>query len=317
MHRTFSHARTTHVISSSRTQSRDRTNRDRDGNPVITPNPGYRTPAVHTSRSRTVRRALTLAVVTALSSTLPLIAAPALASADPAGAPATLSTMSGESRPGLAVVHPAASPDEWSPHSPEKWAFRGGQVIQTERGDEPDGPRRPYEYAIVDTGPELGSMHYRASVRIDEPVTRDDRDVVLIFNYRSPTRYNYVHLSQDNTIYPHNGIFRVDDADRERLDDQWDGEKGAPPAIDDRGWHDIRLDHHAPSGRIEVRVDGAREPLMTATDTTFQGGRIGFGSFDNYGRVRDVTAVGTRADSSTGDSHDPVDTSVDHRGPGG
>ena len=27
---------------------------------------------------------------------------------------------------------------------------------------------------------------------------------------------------------------------------------------------------------------------MTATDTTFAGGRVGFGSFDNYGRVRDV-----------------------------
>ena len=41
-------------------------------------------------------------------------------------------------------------------------------------------------------------------------------------------------------------------------------------------------------------VDGCREPLMTATDTAFAGGRVGFGSFDNYGRVRDVFVVGVR-----------------------
>ena len=41
-------------------------------------------------------------------------------------------------------------------------------------------------------------------------------------------------------------------------------------------------------------VDGRREPLITATDTTFSGGRVGFGSFDNYGRVRDVLVAGVR-----------------------
>ncbi len=38
---------------------------------------------------------------------------------------------------------------------------------------------------------------------------------------------------------------------------------------------------------------------MTATDTTFSGGRLGFGSFDNFGRTRHVRAVGSRADTAT------------------
>ncbi|GAA1200568.1 hypothetical protein [Prauserella alba] len=197
-------------------------------------------------------------------------------------------------RNGFTVVRPEPTRRDWAPLHPDKWTFADGQVIQTDRGDPPEGPRRPFEYAIVDAGPELGSVRYRAAVRIDEPVTRNDRDVVLIFNYRSPTSFYYVHLSQDNTIYAHNGIFKVDDADRERIDDQWDGERGAPPTIDDRAWHDVRLDYHAPSGRIAVHVDGSPKPLMTARDTTFSGGRIGFGSFDNYGRIRDVTAAGIR-----------------------
>lgn len=197
--------------------------------------------------------------------------------------------------PGFAVVKPHATDRDWDPLTPEKWTFADGQVVMTQRGEAPQGPRRPFEYAIVEKGPELHSVSYRAEVRIDEPVTRNDRDVILVFNYQSPTRFYYAHLSQDNTIYPHNGIFVVDDADRQRIDDQWNGTTGAPAAIDDTDWHDVRLDYHAPSGQIAVFVDDASEPLMTATDTSFSGGRVGFGSFDNYGRIRDVTVTGTKA----------------------
>lgn len=207
--------------------------------------------------------------------------------------------LSGRSGWGLAVVAPPASPRAWDPLTDDKWAFdrRHREVVLTEPGTAPPGPRRPFEYAVVTAGPELESLSYRAEVRLDEDVSVSNRDVVLIWNYQSPTRFYYAHLSQDNTIYPHNGIFVVDDADRRRIDDQWTGTVGAPPAVDDADWHDVRLDYDARSGRVAVRVDGVREPLMTATDTTFSGGRVGFGSFDNYGRVRDVAVVGVRSRS--------------------
>jgi hypothetical protein len=231
---------------------------------------------MHMSRKRTA------AIVGALVSVVVgLMAAPAGASGTDSGSP-------------IEIVVPRA-PQHWDPLTDSKWELSGGQAVMTERGTAPPGPRRPFEYAVVTKGPELGSLSYRAEVRIDEPVTRNDRDVVLIWNYQSPTRFYYAHLSQDNTIYPHNGIFVVDDADRRRIDDQWNGtDLGAPPAIDDTDWHDVRLDYAARTGRIAVYVDGSREPLMTATDTAFAGGRVGFGSFDNYGRVRDVFVVGVR-----------------------
>jgi hypothetical protein len=199
----------------------------------------------------------------------------------------------GAATPAEVRVVAAPSPDHWDPLTDSKWAFTDGQVVMTERGTAPPGPRRPFEYAVVTKGPELGSLSYRAEVRIDEPVTRNDRDVILIWNYQSPTRFYYAHLSQDNTIYPHNGIFVVDDADRRRIDDQWTGTVGATPAIDDTDWHDVRLDYDAGTGEIAVYVDSAGEPLMTATDTTYAGGRVGFGSFDNYGRAKHVKVVGT------------------------
>lgn len=208
---------------------------------------------------------------------------PAVASAPAAGGRRT------------AVVVPRARAADWTPVTPAKWAYAGRDVVLVERGDPPAGPRRPFEYATVARGPALGSFHLTAEVRIDEPVERDDRDVVLVWNHTSPTRFHYAHLSQDNTIYPHNGIFRVDDADRVRIDDQWDGAVGAPPAIDDTDWHRVLLSVDVRTGRIAVRLDGAREPLLTATDRTFTGGRIGFGSFDNHGRVRGLVALGTVA----------------------
>ncbi len=196
-----------------------------------------------------------------------------------------------------ALVVPAASPRHWDPLTDDKWELRGGQVVLTEPGVAPAGPRRPFEYAIVTKGPELSSIAIGAQVRIDEAVPVSNRDVIIVWNYQSPTRFHYAHLSTDNTIYPHNGIFVVNDADRLRIDDQWDPvtSRGAAPAITDAEWHDVVVTHDTRSGRIAVHVDGAREPLMTATDTTLTHGRFGFGSFDNFGRARHVSVVGTAA----------------------
>ncbi|TYL45401.1 hypothetical protein FXB39_18820 [Nocardioides sp. BGMRC 2183] len=202
--------------------------------------------------------------------------------------------------PPIAVVRAPAAPQHWDPLTDALWSFERGQVALTAPGTNPGGPRRPFEYAVVTKGPELSSLVLAAQVRIDEVVAVDNRDVVVIWNYQSPTRFYYAHLSQDNTIYPHNGIFVVDDADRRRIDDQWNGvDEGAPPAIDDTDWHDVRITYQATTGAIAVYVDDRRTPLMTATDTTFSGGRIGFGSFDNFGRARHVRAVGATASADT------------------
>jgi hypothetical protein len=98
------------------------------------------------------------------------------------------------------------------------------------------------------------------------------------------------------TIYPHNGIFKVNNADRERIDHQWNGRsRGTNPAITDAAWHRVRVVHLPATGEIAVYVDGHRDPLLTAKDTTFGSGRVGFGSFDNVGRLRHLTVAGTPA----------------------
>lgn len=185
----------------------------------------------------------------------------------------------------------------WAPVSAEKWQFPGAAAILAEAGAARPGPRRPFEYALLSTGPGFGSAQIDGTVRIDTPVAARDRDVIILFGYRSDLEFYYVHLSADNTSYPHNGIFVVHNADRRRIDDQWNEARseGAPPAIADGEWHRVRVVHCADSGEIAVYVDGSHTPLMTAIDTTFGSGRVGFGSFDNIGRLRDLTVTGTAA----------------------
>ena len=197
--------------------------------------------------------------------------------------------------PGNTRVTNAMKATDWAPVTPSKWQFPGDQVILAEPGVARPGPRRPFEYAVLTKGPAFGNVQIDAEVRLDTPVEITNRDVILVFGYRSDTQFYYAHLSSDNTIYPHNGIFKVDDADRLRIEDQWTGFHGAPPAISDAEWHRVRVVRCAASGETAVYVDGSNHPLMTAVDKRFDSGRVGFGSFDNIGRLRDLTVTGTAA----------------------
>jgi hypothetical protein len=194
---------------------------------------------------------------------------------------------------GTTQVGDATGAESWAPVTPAKWQFPGDEVILAEAGVQRPGPRRPFEYAVLTKGPAFESVRIDAEVRIDTPVEITNRDVIIVFGYRSDTEFYYAHLSTDNTIYPHNGIFVVNNADRVRIEDQWIGHLGALPAIDDTDWHRVRVVHCADSGEIAVYMDGSPFPLMTAVDNTFDSGRVGFGSFDNIGRLRDLTVTGT------------------------
>lgn len=195
---------------------------------------------------------------------------------------------------GGAHVSGTARAADWAPVTPSKWRFEDGQVILAEAGTERPGPRRPYEYAVLTKGPAFASERIDADVRIDTPTDVSNRDVIIVFGYRSDTRFYYAHLSQDSSIYPHNGIFVVNNADRLRLDDQWDAvrSRGAPPAISDMNWHHVTIVRCAASGETAVYLDHSANPLFTAVDTTFGSGRVGFGSFDNTGRVRNLRVTG-------------------------
>jgi hypothetical protein len=122
------------------------------------------------------------------------------------------------------------------------------------------------ECDVLQTGPEYGH-----------------RDLCLFFGFESPHQFYYAHLATTPDRNAHN-LFRVANAPRAHL---------APVAAAgvDWGrdeWHRVRIERRCGPGTIRVFWDGAAEPILTATDRTFAWGRVGFGSFDDSGRIANV-----------------------------
>ena len=178
-------------------------------------------------------------------------------------------------------------PAGWVYEDSTLWTLTADTLSLIKPGGQTFGIRRPGALATVANTGHVSSFQMRASVASSQDTTVVGRDLILVFGYRSEQEFYYAHLSNDNTIMPHNGIFLVDHADRRRIDDQ--GVAGQPEErLTDTRWHNVRLERDADGGQIRVFMDDMRRPLLTATDTTFASGAIGFGSFDDTGSIRNV-----------------------------
>ena len=193
----------------------------------------------------------------------------------------------------LVTVRPTLAPQslekDWTLDGTGHWAIREALLALVTAG-KPGGPiRRPSALAIVN-GPDLTDTTFEVQVRSTAalPPVTPRRDALLVVAYQSPTRFYYVHLSAARDDV-HNGIFLVNDADRRRIDSRSD----VTPLVDQE-WHSARLVRTVATGRLEVYVDKRAEPIMIATDTTLEWGRVGVGSFDDTAEFRQVVVTGTK-----------------------
>lgn len=166
------------------------------------------------------------------------------------------------------------------------WAVHGN-VLTLEKAGVPGGPiRRPAALAILKSDP-FTDLTFKVEMRSTAPVDLDVRDVQLIFGYQSPSEFYYVHLSKiTNDV--HNGIFLVNKADRERIDNPT-----VPAKFTDQAWHRVRLERRIADGSARVFFDDEPKPILEATDKTFLWGRVGVGSFDETGEFRAFDLRGT------------------------
>jgi len=121
------------------------------------------------------------------------------------------------------------------------------------------------------------------------------RDMCLFFGHVSPSRYYYVHLAPAPDENAHN-VFLVDDAPRRNLADVFP----AGMQWKDGTWHRVRLERRG--ANVRVFVDGAQRPTVEADDATLGRGRLGFGSFDDSGMIRNVKIWAPRASDQRGAS---------------
>ena len=128
---------------------------------------------------------------------------------------------------------------DWYLAVPGDWAVvenNGNRVLRLDKAG-PVGakPRRPVKMALWKPGC-VGSFELEVRVKRD-PILQTEGDVLVIFGFQDKLHFYYAHLSSDDgNVAVHNGIFRVNGGDRERI-----AGVGASPVLPDENWHRIRV----------------------------------------------------------------------------
>ena len=127
------------------------------------------------------------------------------------------------------------------------------------------------------------------------------QDGCLFFGFQDPQHYYYVHMAVAADANAHN-VFIVNDAARKNIAKETT--KGI--TWKEGEWHKVRLARDTKTGSVEVFFDDLTKPVMRATDKTFAKGRIGFGSFDDMVRVRNIRITGAEPTKEAADFFHPI-----------
>ena len=109
------------------------------------------------------------------------------------------------------------------------------------------------------------------------------RDMCVYFGFQDSTRFYYVHLASIADPVAHT-IHIVNDLPGKSIaTERTDGIRWM-----DGYWHHIRLERFSRNGAVKMYFDDMETPIMVANDKTFQFGYVGFGSFDDSGKIDNV-----------------------------
>jgi hypothetical protein len=194
---------------------------------------------------------------------------------------------------------------DWSLAVPGDWKIvedHGNHALRLGKaGPVGANPRRPVKFALWKPGC-VASFELEARVKRD-PIQQTEGDVLIIFGFQDKLHFYYAHLSSDDgNVAVHNGLFRVNGGDRERI-----AGTGARPVLSDEAWHLIRVTRDTQSGAIKLFVDHEAEPRFEVTDRTHAYGLIGVGSFDNTGEFDDIRLTGTASTECRADRLQTLD----------
>jgi len=109
------------------------------------------------------------------------------------------------------------------------------------------------------------------------------RDMCFFYGYQGPSKFYYTHIATKPDDHAHN-CFIVNDAPRTKFAKEVNDGVNWGLGI----WHHVRIERKASDGAVRVFFDDMEKPIMTAEDKTFGAGAIGFGSFDDTGKIANI-----------------------------
>ena len=173
---------------------------------------------------------------------------------------------------------------KWKVPNANEWVYRDGTLIMLAARPQEANPRYPIQYALLE-GREFESFNLECEVK------RDSLSLILVYNWKDASHFNYAHLSVDSPEKQivHNGIFHVYGSDRSRISKGIGA--GSLPTTE---WTKVKMTYDSKSGRIIVEVGGQKYPSLDAVDVSLTSGKIGLGSFFETAQFRNlkVTSAG-------------------------
>jgi hypothetical protein len=107
------------------------------------------------------------------------------------------------------------------------------------------------------------------------------RDMCVFWAFQDPSHFYYAHIGYIPDVVAHN-IFMVNNQPRAAVtSNRNDGVDWG-----NNTWKHIKVERM--NGTVKVYFEDMRNPVLEATDTTFVKGRIGFGSFDESGKIDNI-----------------------------
>jgi hypothetical protein len=183
----------------------------------------------------------------------------------------------------------AGNPTDWT-HADEGGGFlQYGGVGYTPPN--PPIPESFTSFALV-SGIKFGSFVLEVELMQRNPQQDiPQRDLCIVFDINSDTEYYYAHIAEGHTDRWHD-IHIIDNAPRRPITVTNNG--GIKWGINQ--WHKFRLVRDALLGTIEVYMDDdLTTPILSANDTTFSEGYVGFATHQDSGRVRNLKVWGDSA----------------------
>ncbi|HEX7863080.1 MAG TPA: hypothetical protein VF773_22315 [Verrucomicrobiae bacterium] len=119
------------------------------------------------------------------------------------------------------------------------------------------------------------------------------RDMCIFFGFQNPKQFYYAHMATKADPNAHN-VFIVNNEPRKNI------AKTTTTGVNWglNIWHKVRLERKVSDGTIKVFFDDMTIPIMVAEDKNFGPGLIGFGSFDDTGKVDNIRIWGSRLEEA-------------------
>jgi hypothetical protein len=165
----------------------------------------------------------------------------------------------------------------------------GKQALElTKQSDYKPVHRSPFNIALL-AGQKFGDCIIEANC-LQTGKEYGHRDMVVVFGFQDPSHFYYTHIATKADEHANN-IFIVKDAPRLKISKESNDGNNWGLNV----WHKVRVERKVSDGTIKVFFDDMSKPIMVAEDKTFGAGWVGFGSFDDTGRVANIRVWGTEA----------------------